>query len=119
MAIKYNPRYECRFLVPIHEDAGIGSGDLHPHHRWEKLQKELFEKFGGWTLSLGLYEGVYPDPDTGEPIHDKSKQYIVALDEEQITELREYLKTVATQFRQKVIYFYNGVEVEFVKNPET
>lgn len=112
-------KIEVRFLVPIHEDASIGSGDLQPYYRWENLQRDLFTMFGGWTLSPGLYEGEYPDPNTGKPVRDKSKQYVVALEEEQIPELRRYLEEkVAVNFRQKVIYFFNGREVEFVKSAE-
>ncbi|MBI4288729.1 MAG: hypothetical protein HY671_09915 [Chloroflexi bacterium] len=75
-------------------------------------------KFGAWTLSPGLYEGVYPDQVSGLPVHDKSRQYIVALEAAKLPELREYLKSVAAEFRQKVIYFFNGTEVEFVRNVE-
>ena len=112
-------RVETYFLVPIHEDSSLGSGNLHAYYKWENLHRDLFTMFRGWTLSPGLYEGEYPDPDTGKPIHDKSKRYIVALEEEEIPELREYLKTeIAVNFRQKVIYFFNGREVEFVENSE-
>ena len=77
----------------------------------------MFMMFGGWTLSPGLYTGEFPDPDTGKPIHDKSKQYIVALDEERILELRRYIKeAIAVDFKQKVIYFFNGKEVEFIES---
>ena len=110
--------YECRFLVPIHADADIGSGDLHPHYKWLRLQIELIKKFGAWTRSPGLYEGAYTDPDTGQPVADKSREYRIALREEVIPELREYLKTVAIEFKQKVIYFYSGKEVEYIYNPE-
>ena len=119
MASKKITRFATHFLVPIHEDISIGSGDLHPYYRWENLQKDLFTMFGGWTLSPGLYEGEYPDPDPGKSVRDRSKQYAVALEEEQVPELRQYLKTeVAVNFRQKVIYFFNGREVEFVKSAE-
>lgn len=110
---------ETKFLVPLREDASIGSGDLHVYHKWENLQRDLLTMFGGWTLSPGFYEGEYPDPDTGKAIHDKSKRYTLALEEDQIPKLIEYLKTeVAVNFRQKVIYFFNGKEVEFIKSAE-
>lgn len=110
-------KIETRFLVPLHEDISYG-GALNPHNRWQNLERDLFRLFSGWTLSSGLYLGEYPDPDTGRPIRDKSKQYIIALEEERIPELREYLKKVAVIFGQKVIYFFNGREVEFVESAE-
>lgn len=113
------PRLETHFLVPIHEDASVGSGDLQPYYRWENLQRDLFMMFEGWTLSPGLYEGVTQDPDTGKPVRDRSKRYVIALEEEQVSRLRQYLETeVAVNFKQKVIYFFNGREVEFVKSAE-
>ena len=55
----------------------------------------------------------------GFNFYDKSKRYIIALEEEQIPRLRQYLKTqVSVNFRQKVIYFFNGREVEFIKSAE-
>jgi hypothetical protein len=113
------PKLETHFLVPIHEDADVGSGDLHPTNRWEELQRDLFTMFKGWTSSPGLFEGEYPDPDTGKPIHDKSVMYIVAIEEEVIPKLRKYLsEKVAVRFRQKVIYFFNGKEVDFIESIE-
>lgn len=109
---------ECRFLVPIHEDADIGSGDLHPGARWAKLKRDLLLKFGAWTRNPGFLEGVYTDPDTGFPVADKSREYRIALSEEKIPELREYLKNMAIEFRQNIIYFFNGKEVEFIENPD-
>jgi len=112
-------KLEISFLVPIHEDPDVGGADSHPSYKWENLQRDLFVMFEGWTLSPGLYEGEYPDPDTGKLIRDQSRRYIVALEEECVAELRQYLKRkVAVNFRQKVIYFFNGREVEFVKTAE-
>jgi hypothetical protein len=72
--------------------------------------------FGGCTLGPGIFKGVWKNPDTGEPVEDESLQYIVALRKDRIPELRDYLrKVVAPYFRQKVIYFYNGREVEFIE----
>ena len=112
-------KLETSFFVPIHEDPDVGSEGLHPYYKWENLQRDLFVMFEGWTLSPGLYEGEYLDPDTGKPIRDKSKRYVVALEKEQVPRLRQYLKMeVAVNFKQKVIYFFNGMEVEFVKSAE-
>lgn len=113
-------RVEAHFLVPIREDINVGGGDLQPYQRWENLQRDLYEKFGGWTLRPGLQAGVTQDPITSQPVCDKSKEYVVALEEKKIPELRRYLKEqVAVLFRQKFIYFFNGKDVEFLKNDES
>ena len=110
---------EPRFFLPICEDADIGNGEIHPYGRWQKLETDLFVKYDGWTLSPGLYRGMYRDPDTGKPIGDLSKQYILAVEEERIPDLRQYLKEhVAVLFRQKVIYLFNGREVELLTSIE-
>lgn len=110
-------KLETRFLVPIHEDISYG-GALNPYNRWERLQRDLTKLFSGWTCHA-LCVGETIDPDTGRPVRDESKPYTVALEEERIPELREYLrKRVAVIFRQKVIYFFNGREVEFVESAE-
>ena len=83
--------------------------------KWERLKTDLYSKFNACTFGP-IHKGVYQDPDTGEPVEDESYLIIVALEKDRIPELREYLKkVVAPIFRQKVIYFYNGREVEFIK----
>lgn len=109
---------EARFLVPLREDLSIGNG-LHPYTRWETLHRDLFVKFGGWTLCPGVYHGTYQDPDTGKSVNDESRQYILAIERDQIPALREYLEVrVSVDFKQKSIYFNNGSTVELIKNPE-
>ena len=110
---------ETRFLVPIREDLSIGNGDIHVYAKWEQLQKDLFTLFGGYTVSPGLYNGEYIDEDTGKPVADESRQYIIAIEGGRISELIDYLRTsVTVDFKQKCIYFSKGNEVEFIESAE-
>jgi len=112
------PRYQTHFFVPPDEDKAFG-GRRHTRDKWERLKTDLYLKFGGCTFGP-IHKGVYEDPDTGEPVEDESLQLIVALEKSRIPELREYLKkVVAPNFGQKVIYFYNGREVEYIKGAKT
>jgi hypothetical protein len=108
-------RLQTHLFVPLYRDKAFGGG-LHTTDKLEKLTTDLFVMFKGHTLGPGIFKGVYEDPDTGEPVEDESLQFIVALEEDRIPELREYIrKVVAPSFGQKYIYFYNGRDVEFIE----
>lgn len=110
---------KTHFLVPTHEDHDIGNGELHSTNRWEKLQSDLIVMFGAWHTGPGTYQGMYKDPDTGKQVLDASMKYVVAIEEDRVSDLRQYLsEEVAVQFKQKLIYFYNGSEVEFLESDE-
>ncbi len=44
------PKIETHFLVPTHEDASVGKGDLQPYYRWENLQRDLCTRFRGLDI---------------------------------------------------------------------
>jgi hypothetical protein len=50
---------EAAFLIPIREDRYVGNGRLHPHTRWQRLTRDLYHMFEGWSRDPGLVEGVY------------------------------------------------------------
>ncbi len=106
---------EAAFLIPIREDKHIGTGRRHGDHRWQALQRDLFEMFLGWSRDPGLVEGVYRDPDTGQPVFDKSRRYIVAIPESELPRLRRYLSEIGRLFKQKTIYLSVAGRVEFVE----
>ena len=95
---------EAAFLIPIREDRYVGNGCLHPHTRWQRLTRDLYRMFEGWSREPGLIEGVYKDPDTGQPVSDKSRRYVVALPHRELNRLRHYLQVIGVVFKQKVIY---------------
>ena len=106
---------EAAFLIPIREDRDVGNGRLHPHTRLQQLTRDLYRMFAGWSRAPGLVEGVYQDPDTGQPVADKSRRYVVALPQRELDRLRHYLQYVGTIFKQKVIYLSVAGKVEFVE----
>lgn len=108
---------ECSFLVPIRGDESLGEGHEHADELWYRLQIELYARFGGHTVSPGLYHGTYRDPDTHEPVSDMSRKYAVALAGERLDELREVLSVAAVLFQQKCIYLSVAGRVEFVGAP--
>lgn len=118
MADRSEEIVEATFLIPIKEDEDVGSGELHPHFRWEAIQKELFEKYGGWTMDTALKMGVYPDPDKLIPVFDKSREYRVAIRRKDLDTLRESIRCFAILFRQKCIYFTVAGVVEFIEGEE-
>jgi hypothetical protein len=106
---------EAAFLIPIREDRDVGNGRLHPYTRWQRLTRDLYHMFEGWSRAPGLVEGVYKDPDTGQPVSDKSRRYVVALPQRELEHLRRYLREVGAVFKQKVIYLSVAGQVEFVE----
>ncbi len=106
---------EAAFLISIREDRSVGNGRLHPHTRWQRLTRDLYHMFESWSRDPGLVEGVYKDPDTGQPVSDKSRRYVVALPQRELDRLRRYLREVGAVFKQKVIYLSVAGTIEFVE----
>jgi len=85
---------ECSFLIPIVRDANLSDGEPHTIEAWDWLTDELWERFGGATMAPGFYEGFYRDPDSGERVSDKSSKFIVATGEDQLSELKWWIKSI-------------------------
>ncbi len=98
------------FLVPLTDEF---TGDLHPYSKFEQLEKELFVAFDGWTDG-GVVQGCWKDPDTGKPVYDRSKKYIMAIEQNDVPKLRRFLKKVKNSFGQKALYFEAMGIVEFI-----
>lgn len=113
-----NSVIECKFLIPVRSDRDVGDGKLHSAEAWAWLTAELHKNFDAMRIAPGLYEGVYPDPDTQGPVWDYSRQYLVAIPEVEFDHLRKLLETACGVFLQKSIYLTIGCKVEFVTNPE-
>jgi len=107
---------ECSFLIPVRRDKTLSDGKLHRRPAWKWLDDQLM-KFDGATRALELYEGWYPDPDTGKRVKDRSRKFWVALPVGGIAPLRSMLKEACRVFHQKCIYLSVAGHVEFVKGP--
>ena len=59
LAMEQEQRIEAAFLIPIREDRYVGNDRLHPHIRWQRLTRDLYHMFEGWSRDPGLVEGVY------------------------------------------------------------
>ena len=107
---------ECSFLIPVRRDRNLSDARLHSTRAWAWLERSLCE-FGGATRDTGLYEGWYVDPDTGQPVKDRSRRYLVALPRRKVGRLRGLLREACHVFRQKCIYLSVAGCVEFVEGP--
>lgn len=102
------------FLLPLNEDVIAGNGENHPQSRWDWLESELCERFGGFTKLPGICEGKWVD-STGTVITDDSYQWLVAIPKSNLRKMRTFLKEVAFKFKQQCIYFSYQGKVEFVE----
>lgn len=109
------PIIQCEFLIPLRRDANLSDGDPHAPFAHEWLKRELFARFGGGTTAPGNYEGFYTDPDTGQQVFDESTKYIVAVNEDAIDTVREFLGEACHVFKQKCIYLAVAGSVEFIE----
>lgn len=106
---------ECRFLVPLRRDVEISDGNLHETDCWQWLDHELAGRFGGRTKFAEQLQGIWKNPKTGALTSDESIQFIVAVLEESLDELRAVLSLVCVQFAQQCIYLSIAGTVEFVE----
>jgi hypothetical protein len=100
---------ECAFLVPVVRDSDRAP---HPPEAWKKLEDALYRTFHGYTGPMGPVHGAYDD--NGRRVDDESRQYVVAIPEAQVNELRALLRRAARMFDQKSIYLSVGGAVEFI-----
>ena len=93
----------------------MSDGQIHSAEVWAWLDNDLFILFGGRTVAPGLYEGFYPDPESGERVDDQSRRYEVAIPDSELPILRELLVQACDWFEQKCIYLSVAGVVEFVQ----
>lgn len=90
-------------------------GSAVPISRLQELREFLTARFGGYSLT-GKVEGAWKDPRTGEVHRDISLRFEVALREDDIAELKEYLRAFKRELAQRTIYFEidRGASVELL-----
>jgi hypothetical protein len=108
---------ERSFLIPIRRDKNLSDGKPHRRTAWNWCADQLM-MFDGATMGLGLYEGWYPDPDTGKRVKDKSRRFWIAIPANKIRKLRVFLREACRVFYQKCIYLSVAGKVEFVKGDD-
>ena len=69
-----------------------------------ELQGFLLREFGGYTAT-GKVEGAWENPETGVVFKDVSTRYEVALAEESVDVLKEFLRGFKKKIGQDAIYF--------------
>jgi hypothetical protein len=111
------PLLECSFLIPVRRDKVLSDGQLHRRTAWKWLENQLM-LFDGATTALQLYEGWYPDPDTGKRVRDRSRKFWVALPADGLAQLRSLLREACRVFQQKSIYLSVAGHVEFLRGPD-
>ena len=109
--------WECSFLIPVLRDKDLSDGKPHRRPAWKWLDNQLM-KFEGGTRSLELYEGWYPDPDSGRRVTDRSRRFWVALPAQGVKRLRVVLAEACRVFHQKCIYLSIAGRVEFVRRAD-
>jgi hypothetical protein len=105
---------ECSFLIPLRRDVEISDGRPHAAKVWSWFHGELYDQFGGYTVAPGTYQGVWKSSTTGQPVHDASRRFIVAIPKRRLREPRHLLREAGQQFHQQCIYLSNAGQVEFV-----
>jgi hypothetical protein len=105
------------FLIPVRRDRNLSDGKPHRRPAWKWCYDQLM-MFDGATMSLELYEGWYPDPDTGKRVKDRSRRFWLAIPSKKIRKLRLFLREACSVFCQKCIYLSIAGKVEFVKGAD-
>lgn len=111
---------ECSFLVPIRRNS---NRRRHRPMMWALLTNALRRTFGGFSgprrifafRGIDTVAGEWTDSRTGRTVKDQSRQFVVALPEEKLDDLRALLRKAAHSFDQEEIYLSVRGEVEFVK----
>ena len=75
-----------------------------PAEHFRQLQEFLVIEFGGYTLA-GRVEGAWTNPDTGAVSRDISLKDEIALKQENVGILKEFLVGFKKKIKQDAIYF--------------
>lgn len=90
-----------QFLVPREDRAG----KRYSFRVIRALRNELVERYGGWSLtSLEPLPGAWRNPETGATEEDLSWRYEVAVPEDGLDALDEFLAVLAVKLGQAAIY---------------
>ncbi len=96
-------------LIPRTDDR---TGLVHPPSHFDEWTIETAERFGGVTCLGADLLGLWFD--SKDLVKDHSHWYRVAVVEDQVPALREYVKATARRFGQRCLYFQRSGEAELV-----
>ncbi len=85
------------FLIPLEDN----DGRPFDAKLFRQTQKELLQKYGGFQVDR--VEGQWLGDD-GNIYRDKSLRYIICMEEDQVGELKEWLKEIRDRFRQMALW---------------
>lgn len=97
-----NRKVPVTFQVPFREDERAGNGELHPPTRWAELQREMEERFDGFTNQPN-WEGSWRRPDTGGLVREGSRVFQFDVEETRLDDARAFLRRVCVTFGQHSI----------------
>ncbi len=101
---------EIKFLIPTRQGS---SGRLHSAGAIVELHRFLEERWG-WHV-FPPAPGGWRNPETGEVIREESFPYFVAVPEEEVEQVRSFMRDRAkVLFDQEAIYFSVAGKVEIV-----
>jgi hypothetical protein len=96
-------------LIPRTDDR---SGIVHAPAAFERWVLETSERFGGLTQLGANLLGYWFD--RGELVEDHSHWYRVAVQPEQVAELRAHVEETARRFGQRCLYLQRSGDAELV-----
>jgi hypothetical protein len=105
---------ECTFYVPSAPDPHLADGGSFAPQVWERLHRELLSQFGGAIIASGLFRIMRHDPNDHRRVEFLARQFIVAVAEHRVEELRQLLAEARDWFLQRQIYLSVAGRVEFV-----
>ena len=89
---------ECIFVLPVLDNSGESLDRVHL-----AAKRVLGAIFNGYTVIEA--EGAWYDRATHQTLTEKVRRYVVAIKEEQETELRQYAISLANRADQLAVYF--------------
>ena len=92
-------RLTIQFLVPVRDRAG----KPYPRGVKKEVERNLEDRFGGWTRADLPLHGAWRNPETQEIERDLSWRYEVWIAPERVGEIEIYLAELAHRLGQKAI----------------
>jgi len=103
----------CEVVIPLVSDKNKVPWQATKLQFWETAVAYLFGGISPITMNV---VGNWVDP-RGKLIPDPQNRYEIAVEDDRVDELREFMKFTCCHFEQEYLYFKVGVNPEFLSNP--